>query len=212
MKVASNPSPFLKFLLFPSILMRTLYGWTLNWSKTKYATFSLFTLAFVESSFFPIPPDVLLITMTVTRRMKWWIFALIATIGSVLGGVAGYYIGVAFFESIGKSIVNFYHFQELIDAVGNKYSQNSFLAVFTAAFTPIPYKVFTIAAGVFKISLQDLIIASILGRGGRFFLVALALRIFGKKISSVIEKYFNILSLFFMALITIGFILIKIFK
>lgn len=212
MRVASNTSPFLKLLLFPSIIMRRLYEWTVNWSKTKYATFSLFTLAFVESSFFPIPPDVLLITMTVAQRMKWWIFATIATIGSVLGGIAGYYIGVAFFENIGRSIVNFYHFQEFVDIVGNKYSQNAFLAIFTAAFTPIPYKVFTIAAGVFKISLQDLIIASILGRGGRFFLVAVALRIFGKKISSVIEKYFDILSLFFMALIIAGFLLIKIFK
>jgi membrane protein YqaA with SNARE-associated domain len=192
--------------------LRKLYDWTLKWSKTKYANPSLFLLAFSESSFFPIPPDVLLIAMTVANRAKWWIFATIATVGSVLGGIFGYYIGVAFFETIGKSIINFYHFQEFVDIVGGKYSENSFLAVFTAAFTPIPYKVFTIAGGVFKIPLQDFVIASVLGRGGRFFLVAVALRIFGKKISNVIERYFDILSLVFIALIIIGFLLIKLFE
>lgn len=198
--------------MLPSRGMRKLYDWTVKWSKTRYANLSLFLLAFCESSFFPIPPDVLLIAMTVASNMKWWIFATIATIGSVLGGVAGYYIGVAFFESIGKPIINFYHFQEFVDIVGNKYSENSFLAVFTAAFTPIPYKVFTIAGGVFKIPLQDLVMASILGRGGRFFMVAISLRIFGKKISNVIEKYFDIFSLAFIALIIIGFLLLKLFK
>jgi membrane protein YqaA with SNARE-associated domain len=212
MRVSKNLSPILRVIMMPSRKMRKLYDWILKWSKTRYAKQSLFLLAFSESSFFPIPPDVLLIAMTVANRMKWWIFASIATIGSVLGGVAGYYIGVAFFESIGKPIINFYHLQELINIVGNKYSENSFFAVFTAALTPIPYKVFTIAGGVFRISLQDLIIASILGRGGRFFMVAVALRIFGKKISSVIEKYFDILSLIFIALIIVGFLLIRLFK
>lgn len=210
--ISKNLSPFIRVIMLPNYGMRKLYDWTIKWSKTRYANLSLFLLAFCESSFFPIPPDVLLITMTVANRIRWWIFASITTIGSVMGGVFGYYIGVVFFESIGKSIINFYHVQEMFDIVGNKYSESSFLAVFTAAFTPIPYKVFTIAAGVFRISLYDLIIASILGRGGRFFMVALALRIFGKKISNLIEKYFDIFSLVFMALIIFGFILIKLFK
>lgn len=207
-----NLSPIIFVATLPTRGMRKLYDWTLKWSKSKYANLSLFSLAFCESSFFPIPPDVLLIAMTVANRAKWWIFASITTVGSVLGGIFGYYIGVAFFETIGRPIINFYHFQEFIEIVGNKYTENSFLAVFTAAFTPIPYKVFTIAGGVFKISLQDLIIASILGRGGRFFMVAIALRIFGKKISNVIEKYFDILSFVFIALIIIGFLLIKLLK
>jgi len=198
--------------MLPHKGVRKIYDWTLKWSKTKYAKLSLFSIAFAESSFFPIPPDVLLIPMTVAKSAKWWIFAFITTVGSVLGGVAGYYIGLALFETVGKPIINFYHLSELMGIVGEKYQQNSFLAIFTAAFTPIPYKVFTIAGGVFRISLLDLIIASILGRGGRFFLVALALRIFGKKISNVIEKYFDILSLIFMALIISGFVLIKLFR
>src|SRR3989338_1713704 len=212
MRFTKNLSPFLHILLLPNKAMRKLYDWTIHWSKTKYANFILFLIAFAESSFFPIPPDVLLITLTIANRIKLWIFASITTIGSVLGGVFGYYIGVAFYASVGESIVSFYHLQGFVEVVGDKYVENSFLAVFTAAFTPIPYKEFTIAGGVFKIPLIELVIASILGRGGRFFLVAIALRIFGKKISNAIEKYFDILSLVFMALIIIGFFLIKIFK
>jgi len=212
MRLTKNLSPFIRIVMLPNKGMRKLYDWTLKWSKTKYAKLSLFLLAFTESSFFPIPPDVLLIAMTVANRFRWWIFASITTVGSVLGGIFGYYIGVAFFESIGKPIVEFYHLQELVSVVGTKYAENSFLAVFTAAFTPIPYKVFTIAGGVFMIPFNDLVVASILGRGGRFFMVALAIRIFGDKISNVIEKYFDILSLAFMALIILGFLLINLFK
>lgn len=209
MSISKNLSILLSPVKLFTNTMRKLYNWTLKLSKTKYANFSLFALSFSESSFFPVPPDVLLIAMTVVNRFKWWIFATITTVGSVLGGIFGYYIGVAFFETMGKAIIEFYHLQDFVEIVGRKYSENSFLAVFTAAFTPIPYKVFTISGGLFKIPLENLIIASILGRGGRFFIVALALRIFGKKISNVIEKYFDILSLIFMALIIIGFLLIN---
>lgn len=192
--------------------MRRLYNWTLHWSKTRYAQTSLFGLAFAESSFFPIPPDVLLVAMTVADRFRWWLYALICTVGSVTGGVLGYYIGFALFETLGKPIVEFYHFQKVFEVVGQKYSENAFLAVFTAAFTPIPYKVFTIAGGVFKISLIDLIVGSLLGRAGRFFAVAGALRIFGKKVSDAIEKYFDLFSLLFMALLIGGFVIIKFLK
>lgn len=197
-------------LLFkPTRLLRKLYNWTLHWSKTKNAKVALFVLAFAESSFFPIPPDVLLIAMTVAHRIKWWLYASIATIGSVLGGVLGYYIGFALFETVGQQIVDFYHLQKYFEIVQVKYEQNAFLAVFTAAFTPIPFKVFTIAGGVFQIKLSALIIGSLFGRAGRFFAVALALRIFGEKISRAIEKYFDILSLLFMALLIGGFLILR---
>lgn len=196
-------------LLFPTHTLRKLYDWTIHFSKTKHALSALFGISFAESSFFPIPPDVLLIAMTVANKYKWWIYASIATAGSVIGGVAGYYIGLTFFETIGKPIIEFYHFQEKFDTVGRLYENNAFLAVFTAAFTPIPYKVFTIAGGVFQIPLHELIIGSLLGRAGRFFAVAGALRIFGDKISRAIEKYFDIFSLLFMALLIGGFLIIK---
>lgn len=189
--------------------MRKLYNWTMHWSRTKNAKFALFGIAFVESSFFPIPPDVLLIAMTVANRMKWWFYASIATIGSVAGGVMGYYIGLTLFETIGQQIVDFYHLGKYFETVQLKYTENAFLAVFTAAFTPIPFKVFTIAGGVFQIQLTDLVLGSLLGRAGRFFGVALALRIFGEKISRAIEKYFDILSLLFMALLIGGFIILR---
>lgn len=196
-------------LLWPSRQLHRLYHWTLGWAQTKYAKLSLFLLAFAESSFFPVPPDVLVIAMTVANRSKWWLYATIASVGSVLGGILGYYIGFALFESVGESIIKLYHLDTYFQIVQEKYSQNAFLAIFTAAFTPIPYKVFTIAGGVFQIPLQTLIIASILGRAGRFFLVALILRIFGQRISETVEKYFDIASLLFVALVAGGFILLK---
>lgn len=199
----------LSLILRPNRVMRKLYNWTLKWGKTKNAKFALFGLAFAESSFFPIPPDVLLIAMTVANRFKWWIFATIATTGSVLGGIAGYFIGLLLFGTIGQAIVDFYHLQRYFEVVQVKYAENAFLAVFTAAFTPIPFKVFTIAGGVFQIPLPSLVIGSLFGRAGRFFAVALALRIFGEKISNAIEKYFDILSLLFMVLLIGGFLLLR---
>ena len=148
--------------------------------------------------------------MTVAHRFKWWLYASIATAGSVLGGVLGYYIGFALFATIGQQIIEFYHFEKYFQIVQAKYEENAFLAVFTAAFTPIPYKVFTIAGGVFHIQLSALIIGSLFGRAGRFFAVALTIRIFGEKISRAIEKYFDILSLLFMALLIGGFLILRV--
>src|SRR3989344_4091628 len=117
MRITNSLSPFLKLLLIPSKMMRKAYDWTIHWSKTKYAKLSLFLLAFAESSFFPIPPDVLLVAMTVAHRYKWWIFALLPTAGSVLGGVLGYYIGLGLYESVGKPIVEFYHLGKFFEVV-----------------------------------------------------------------------------------------------
>lgn len=210
MQVPNSLSSAFSILLKPNKVIRRLYNWTLHWSKTRNAKFALFGLSFAESSFFPVPPDVLLIAMTVAHRFKWWLYASIATIGSVLGGIFGYYIGLTLFETIGNPILEFYHLQSKFDQVAVLYSQNAFLAVFTAAFTPIPYKVFTIAGGVFQIPLTSLIIGSLMGRAGRFFAVALALRVFGEKISAAIEKYFDILSFLFMALLIGGFLLLRV--
>jgi membrane protein YqaA with SNARE-associated domain len=199
----------INFLCWPTKSMKKLYDWTIIQSRKKHAKTALFGLAFAESSFFPIPPDAMLIPMVIAHRKKWWVYATLATVGSVLGGILGYYIGFAFFETIGRPIINFYGLQAGFDIVAAKYTENAFLAVFSAAFTPIPYKVFTIAGGVFTIPLHELIIASLLGRAGRFFIVAGALKVFGKKIEDVIEKYFNILSLLFLILLVGGFLAVK---
>ncbi len=196
----------------PMRWMRKLYDWTIHWSKSQHAFWALFGIAFAESSFFPVPPDVLLIPMVVGNPKKWWKIAGICTLGSVIGAFFGYFIGWLFYESIGKPIVDFYHFQSQMDYIGTRYAQNAFLTILTAAFTPIPYKVITIAAGLFKISLATLMIASVIGRAGRFFLVAGLLRVFGKKVEKFIEKYFDMLALLFMVLLIGGFLVIKYMK
>jgi membrane protein YqaA with SNARE-associated domain len=123
----------------------------------------------------------------------------------------GYFIGWGLYETAGKFIINTYNLQQVVELIGRKYQENSFLTVFTAAFTPIPYKVITITAGLFKISFPVLVIGSVVGRGARFFLVAGALRIFGRKISDSIEKYFDIFSVVFVILLIAGFLLLKYF-
>lgn len=201
-----------KIFEYPAKFIRACYDWTLNWAKTKYANLALFLIAFAESSFFPIPPDVLLVPMVIAERKKWLQIALICSIGSVLGALLGYFIGYQFYEIIGQKIVDLYNLQPAVDIVSAKYHKHAFIAIFTAAFTPIPFKVFTIVAGLCKISITTLIIASAIGRSARFFAVAILIRIFGEKIQYFIEKYFNLLTIIFTILLIGGFFCIKIFK
>ena len=193
----------------PVRVFRRLYDWTVHWSRTRNAPYALFSVAFAESSFFPIPPDVLLIPMVIADRSKWFRNALVCTLGSISGAVLGYLIGWGLYASIGKPIVDFYNLQHAMDSIGQKYAENAFLTVLAAAFTPIPFKVITIGAGLFKISLPTLVFAALVGRSGRFFLVAGLLRVYGKKISDSIEKYFDLFSLIFVALLIGGFLAIK---
>jgi len=190
-------------------VLRKLYDWTLSWADSKYGTLALFILAFVESSFFPLPPDILLIALAISAPSKAFWLALLTTIGSVLGGMFGYYIGSALYGSIGIRIIETFHYQHYFDIVQAYYQQNAFLAILGAAFTPIPYKVFTIAAGFFSVNFFTLVFASILGRGGRFFLVATLLYFYGARIKTFIDKYFNWLSLAFFILLVGGFLAIK---
>ncbi len=189
-------------------MLRRLYNWVLGWSESPYATPALFLLAFVESSFFPIPPDVLLMALAVSAPRRALYYALVCTVGSVAGGILGYAIGYYFFEILGEPIIGFYSIADSFDLVGEKYNSNAFAAIAIAGFTPIPYKVFTIAAGVFKVSLPTLIAASLLGRAGRFLLVAGLIRIFGPTIRDYIDRYFNILTVAFVVLLVLGFALI----
>lgn len=193
----------------PVVVLRRLYNWTIRWAGRRSAPYALGIVAFVESSFFPVPPDALLIPMVVARRDRWFRFALICTLGSVTGAALGYVIGWAFYESVGRYVVDAYNLHHSMEVIGDKYSQNAFVAILTAAFTPIPYKVFTIGAGLFGVSLPILLLASLVGRASRFFLVAALLRVFGEKIANFLEKYFDILSLVFVALLIGGFVVIK---
>lgn len=199
----------ISIIKWPTKQFRRLYNWTIHWAGTRKAPWALFILSFAESSFFPIPPDVLLIPMVAAKRERWFKTALICTAGSVTGAILGFLIGYLFYETIGKPIVDFYALHEQMKQIGELYTNNAFWTVITAAFTPIPYKVITIAAGLFKLNIAVLLIASLIGRASRFFLVAGLIRIFGKAITEKIEKYFDIFSLLFFALLLGGFLLIK---
>ncbi|RJQ50144.1 MAG: DedA family protein [Nitrospiraceae bacterium] len=189
--------------------LKKLYDWVIHWGQTPYAVPALFLLAFCESSFFPIPPDVLLITMAISLPKKSFKYALICTVGSVLGGMFGYVIGLKLMDSIGIPVLNLYGAMEKYNYIQSMYMQYDAWAVGIAGFTPIPYKVFTIAAGAFKIDFFVFVIASIVGRAGRFFLVAAFIYSFGPSIKVFIDKYFNLLTFAFFGLLVLGFVIVK---
>ena len=192
-------------------LLKQLYAWVLRWADTKYGRPALFLIAFVESSFFPIPPDVLLIALCMGAPKNGFKFALICAAGSVLGGALGYYIGYGFYEQIGQPIISAFHAEEKFVHVGELYGNNAFLAIVTAAFTPIPYKVFTIAAGVFheSVGLGTLMLASSIGRTARFALVAGAIYYFGPPVKRLLDQYLELFTILFTVLLIGSFFAIK---
>ncbi len=191
-------------------MIRRLYDWVMHWAETRYGLPALFVLAFCESSFFPIPPDVLLIALCVSIPAKALRYALVATVGSVLGGVFGYYIGFALYESVGEPIIAFFHAQDAFEKVRQYYNEHPFMYIAISGFTPIPYKVFTIAAGVCKVDISTLVFASIVGRAGRFFLVGGMIWMFGPTIKDFIDKYFNLCAIGFTVLVIVGILAIKV--
>lgn len=198
-----------RVLTWPSRCMRRMYDWVLAWAETKQAVVALLILAFAESSFFPIPPDVLLIAMAVATPRLSLRYAAIATVGSVLGGMLGYLIGAELYDAVGAHIIRFYHLENQWQTVVRNYQGNAFLFVTAAGFTPIPYKVFTIAGGACHIYFPTLVGASTLSRGARFFLVAGLIRVFGPGVKHFIDRYFNLLSVLFFVLLVVGFYVVK---
>lgn len=199
-------------------ILRKIYDWVLHWADTPYGPIALFILAFAEASFFPIPPDALLIALALGARSKSFKFAINTTIGSVTGALLGYAIGYFIWWGFDGSfsVVALFFFdnipgftQEIFYNVKNLYDEWNFWIIFTAGFTPIPYKVFTVSAGAFEINLPMFVIASIISRAARFFLVAYLIWRFGPQIKSFIDKYFNMLAILFTVLLIGGFVLIK---
>ncbi|MEJ5351228.1 MAG: YqaA family protein [Melioribacteraceae bacterium] len=199
-------------------ILRRLYDWVLHWAETQYGPAALFLLSFAEASFFPIPPDALLIALVLGSQKKAFKFAFICTIASVLGALAGYGIGHFLwwkstneFSSVAEfffsTVPGFTH--KVFYDVKRMYDEWNFWIIFTAGFTPIPYKVFTITGGAFEINLLMFIIASIISRAGRFFLVAGLIWKFGGQIKTFIDKYFNWLAVAFTLLLIGGFTVIK---
>lgn len=193
----------------PRGVLGDLYRWVLHWAQTPYGTAALAVVAFVESSFFPIPPDILLIALAVSAPKRSFWYASVCTVGSVVGGVFGWAIGHFLYEQVGIHIIQSLHYEHYFELVGSYYTQNAFFYIFVAAFTPIPYKVFTIAAGVFEIPLWTLIAASLLGRAGRFFLVGGLIYLFGERVRAFIEKYLNLLTVILIGLAFLGIVAIR---
>lgn len=190
-------------------ILRKLYDWVLSLSNYKHSNWALFLLAFMESSFFPIPPDILLIALSIGNPAKSFIYAAICTAGSVIGGILGYFIGYGIWEVVKGFFFTYVFSEQIFLKVQQLYQTNAFLAVFTAGFTPIPYKIFTIAGGVCQISIGILIIASILSRGARFFIVSGMIWKFGEPVKKIIDKYFNLLTILFTILLIAGFLVLK---
>ena len=188
------------------MLLKNLYNKILLISAKPKAEIFLGSIAFIESSFFPIPPDLLLLPMALARPLKWIRLAIIAPFFSVLGGVFGYFIGVFLWDTIGQSIIDFYHLENQFDVFRNNYNEKGALIVFIAGFTPIPYKLITISSGGMHLDLMTFIVASLLSRGARFFILTGIIRIFGDTAKKIIDKYFGMLTLI------IGLIVIIIFS
>jgi membrane protein YqaA with SNARE-associated domain len=190
-------------------MLRKLYDWVLHWAETRYGVPALALVSFTESSFFPVPPDPLLMALClgIPERSFW--YAAVCSLMSVLGGVFGYLIGWGIWEVVKELFLTYVFSQDAFTYVSIKYEQNAFLAILAAAFTPIPYKVFTVAAGVFKVNLLTLIIASVIGRSARFFLEAGLIYFFGARVKVLIDKYFNLFVTLFFVLVVLGFIAVK---
>ena len=200
--------------------IRNLYNWVLKWADSKYGGLALGLMALAEASCFPIPPDVLLIALCLGSQNKSFNFGLICSIGSILGPIVGYAIGYFLCWSTPSTFTQLANFffdiipgfsNDVFYSIKSQYEQWNFWIIFTAGFTPIPFKIFTITAGAFDINFILFLIASTVSRSARFFIVCGLIWKYGKPIEKFIDKYFNILALVFTILLFGGFLLAKLF-
>lgn len=189
--------------------MRNIYDWMMRTASSKRAPYALGTVSFIESSFFPIPPDIMLIPMVLSDRQKAWWYATIATVTSVLGGLLGYAIGYYAYEAIGMPILKFYGKEHALDSFIQFVHEYGVPAIIIKGATPIPFKVVTIAAGVAKMDLLAFIGASIVARAMRFYLVAGLLYFFGQPIRDFIERRLTLVTTVFVVVLVSGFVAVK---
>ncbi len=190
---------------------RQMYDRSLLWVQSPSGVWALFFLALAESSFFPIPPDVFLIVLCIAAPQKSFRYAAICAAGSVLGGVIGYGLGMSFMDTIGVKILEWYGLHDKYAVVQELYRKYDALAVGAAGFTPLPYKLFTITAGAFKINFVTFVLVSMVSRSARFFLVSAIIYKFGAPVKYFIDRYFNILTILFFILLIGGFLVVKFF-
>jgi len=190
-------------------MIRRLYDWTLSLSAHPRALWALAIVAFVESSFFPIPPDILMIPMILARPSRAWIIALVATIASVVGGLFGYFIGAVLFDTLGQPIFDFYGNAVAVESFNQRFNDYGAWAVLVAGVTPFPYKVITIMSGWTGLSLPVFFVSSVIARGLRFFVLAGLLWKFGPPIRAFLEKYLGLLFTLFVVLLLGGFYILR---
>ncbi len=190
-------------------MLRRLYDWTMNLAGHRRAPWALAGVSFAESSFFPIPPDIMLIPMVLSERAKWFSHALVCTIASVLGGVAGYLIGAFLYDQVAQPILAFYGYDGKFADFATRYNAWGAWIVLIAGLTPFPYKVITIASGATGLAMPVFLIASLVARGARFFIVAGLLYWFGPPIRSFIEQRLGLLFTVFMVLLVGGFVVAR---
>lgn len=190
-------------------MMKRLYDWTLRMADHRHALWGLAAVSFIESSVFPIPPDVLMIPMILARPSRAWLIAAVALVASVLGGLLGYAIGALAYQELGQPILEALGKGDAVEAFRIRFNDFGFWAVLTAGVTPFPYKVITIMSGVTSMPLATFIATSILARGLRFFILAALLRKFGAPIRDFIERRLGILTIVFVVVLFAGFYLVK---
>lgn len=190
-------------------LTRQIYDYTLNLASKQNALTWLFIISFIESSFFPIPPDIMIIPMVLATPKQAYKIAGVAMIASVLGGWFGYFIGVYGFELIARPLLEFYGYMKQFGEFENYYHQYGAWIVFGAGITPFPYKIITIASGVVRLDLVVFTIASLVARGMRFYFIAWLLKRYGNPMKVFIEKNLNLLSVLFLLLLIGGFAAVK---
>ncbi|MDF0603626.1 DedA family protein [Psychromarinibacter sp. C21-152] len=190
-------------------MIRRLYDWTISLAASPYALWALAVVAFVESSVFPIPPDILMIPMIIAAPRRAFLIAGVCTVSSVLGGMLGYYIGYGLFESVGRPVLEFYGKDAYFDEFRGRYNEWGAWAVLIAGITPFPYKVITILSGATGLNLAVFTVASIIARGLRFFVVAALLWRFGAPIRDFIERRLGLMFTLFVVLLLGGFLVVK---
>jgi membrane protein YqaA with SNARE-associated domain len=186
--------------------LRRLYLWTMNLAGSRYAMAALFAVAFAESSFFPIPPDAVLLPMVLAAPTRWWRIALVCTAGSVIGGMAGYAIGAFLYETVGLWLMHAYNLTDKVEHFRELYAHYGAAIILIKGFTPLPYKLVTIASGLAGYNFFWFVVLSIITRGGKYLLIAWLIQRFGPQVQHHIEKRLELFSILFIVLIILGFI------
>lgn len=185
-------------------LFEPIYSTILRWAKHRHAERYLAAVSFAESSFFPVPVDVMMAPMVLSNKSKAWRLAAITTVTSVVGGMFGYLLGAFFFDVYGNQVLSAFNAHETFEMVKAKYAANGIVIILLAGFTPIPYKIFTIASGVLSIAFLPFVLLSLIGRGGRFFLVAGLIKLGGDRLEETIHKQVEVLGWGTLALVGVG--------